>query len=310
MKAGMKNPAGLIVFFSGCFAIALFSFSIIRFFQFRIDAVRFLPGREVPFFLEIISIVQWALPIALYLSILLSLNYTAQKNMPVPLSVLYLTLLSLGLTLAVSEGIVRLEDMPARPARESPPPLGGPGLIFSRGDTTIVLLDVPSNIRGPRVVSLADRPLAYQEVPLGPNNTILELPPAAFRDETAPLLNSLGVDFSLSARQFGERRNAGFIPFLIYSFSLIFLLVSLRFVLEMSRWPLANLFLGAVVFRGILSLETFLNAREIQAFFEPFLGNRLEASFITPAIFGALGLVILFYTALNRAARSRRANEN
>jgi hypothetical protein len=160
------------------------------------------------------------------------------------------------------------------------------------------------------VVSLADRPLAYQEVPLGPNNTVLELPPAAFRDETTPFLNSLVVDFSLSARQFEERRNAGFIPFLIYSFSLIFLLASLRFVLEMSRWPLANLFLGAVVFRGILSLETFLNAREIQAFFESFLGNRLEVSLITPAIFGALSLVILFYTALNRAAKSGRANKN
>jgi hypothetical protein len=172
-----------------------------------------------------------------------------------------------------------------------------------------VLLEDPSNIEGPRVVSLADRPLAYQEVPRGPDNTILALPPIPFRNETTPLLNSLVVDFALSARQFEERRNAGFIPFLIYSFSLIFLLVSLRFVLETSRWPLANLFWGALVFRGILSLETFLNGREVQAFLESFLENRLEPSLITPAIFGALGLIILFYTALTYPARKRRGNE-
>jgi hypothetical protein len=310
VKVGIKNPARLILFFSTCFAVILLSFGLIRFLQFRIDGVRFLPPREVSFLPEIIASVQWALPVSLYLSLLFGLSYTAKKNMPLSLSVLCLILLSQGLTLAVSEGIMQLKAVPVPPAGAGPVPPGGPGLIFSLGDTTIVLMEEPANIRGPRVVAIAGRPLAYQEVPLGPNNTILGLPPIPFREETSYLLNSLIVDFSLSDRQLEDRRSGGLISFLLYSFSLIFFLVSLRFVLEMSRWPLANLCLGAVVFRGILALETFLNAREIQAFLESLPGNPLDASLNTPAIFGALGLIILIYTGLNNIAKSRRTNED
>jgi hypothetical protein len=306
----MKNLARLVLFFSACFAATFLLFWVVRFLHFRIDAVRFLPGREGSLFPEIISAAQRALPVTLYMSLLLGLSYTSRRTMPISLSVFCLTLLALGFTLAVSEGTVRLKELPAPPAGASPAPLGGPGLIFSRGDTTIVLLEAPSHIRGPRVVSLADRPLAYQEVPRGPNDTVPELPPLPFGDETSYLMGSLTVDFSLSSRQLEERRNEGLIPFLIYSASLIFFLASLRFVLEMSRWPLANLFLGAVVFRGVLALETFLNAREIQSFLASFPGNPLAPPLITPAIFGALGLIVLFYTALSYTAKNRRADED
>ncbi|MDR2102956.1 MAG: hypothetical protein LBP42_02515 [Treponema sp.] len=305
----MKNLARLILFFSVCFGVVLLSFGLIKFLHLRIDGVRFLPTRGESPFPELINSVQWALPIALYLSLLLSLSYTAKRNMSLFLSLFCLALLAQGLTLGVSEGILRLKAIPVPPAPEGPVPPGGPGLILSLGDTTIVLMEGPSDIRGPRVVSIAGRPLAYQETPLGPNNIILGLPPIPFRDERSYLLSGLIVDFSLSARQFEDRRNEGLIPLLIYTFSLIFLLVSLRFVLEMSRWPLANLCLGAVVFRGVLTLETFLNARETAAFFESLPGNPLEPSFFTPVIFCALALIVLFYTGLNRLAKGRRANE-
>ncbi|MDR3167095.1 MAG: hypothetical protein LBT93_04050 [Treponema sp.] len=310
MRFDKKKLAQLILFFSTAFVVMFLFFVFIQFLQFRIDAVRFLPTQGESFFPELISSVQWALPIALYLSLLLSLNYTALRNMSLLLSMLCLILLAQGLTLAVSEGITRLKAVPAPPAGAEPVPPGGPGLIFSLGDTTIVLMDKPSNIRGPRVVSIEGRPLAYQEVPLGPNNTILGLPPIPFREKMSYLLNSLVVDFSLIARQFEERRNEGLISFLAYTFSLIFLLASLRFVFEMSRWPLANLCLGAVVFRCILTLETFLNSREILTFLESLPGNPLDPPFFTPAIFCALALIILFYTGLNHIAKVRRANED
>lgn len=305
-KGGIKNLARLVLFFSVCFIVVFLSFGGIRFLHLRIDAVRFLPVQEEYLLPEIISAAQQALPMALYIALLLSLSYTARRNIPISLSVISLTLLALGLTLGVSQGILQLKDIPASFSGKQPVPLGGPGLILSQGDTTIILLEDPSNIRGSRVVSLAGRPLVYQEVPLGPNNTILGLPPVPFRDETTDLIKGIVIDFSLTTRQFEERLNMGFIPFLIYSFSLILLLASLRFVMELSRWPLANLFLGSVAFRGILALETFLNAREIQGFFVSFLGASWDASLITPLIFCALSLLILLYTVLSYAAKGRR----
>jgi hypothetical protein len=305
-KGGIKNLARLVLFFSLCFSISFLFFGGIRFLYFRIDAIRFLPVQEEYLFPEIISAAQLALPMALYIALLLSLSYTARRNIPIFLSVISLVLLALGLTVGVSQGILHLKDMPVSFSGRQPVPLGGPGLILSQGDTNIILLEAPSNIRGARVVSLAGRPLAYQEVPLGPNNTILGLPPIPFRDGQAALTKSIVIDFSLTSRQFGERLNAGLIPFLIYSFSLILLLASLRFVMELSRWPLANLFLGAVTFRGVLALETFLNSREIQDFLASFLGPSWDASLITPLVFCALSLLVLLYTALSYAANGRR----
>jgi hypothetical protein len=173
----------------------------------------------------------------------------------------------------------------------------------------MVVLGDPADIRSSRVVSIPGRPLIYQEVPSGPNNTILALPPAPFRDEGAYFLSGIFVDFSLAARQFNARLEEGLIPFGLYAASLILLLVSLRFVLDLSSWPLANLFLGAVVFRGILALEVFVDSREIQDLLSTLLGNRVPGFCISPLVFCGLGLLILLYTVLVYLARpkARRA---
>jgi hypothetical protein len=301
---------GLIRFCCLSFILIFLIFGALQFLHFRIDSVRLLPVREQSLLRGIISAAQRALPAALYLTLLLGLSYTARKGIPFLPSTFCLLVLSLGFTLVLSEGIVLLKNIPAPEHTKTPEPLGGPGLIFSQGDTSIVLLEEPGNIRGPRVVSLAGRPLAYQERPLGPDNTIPPLPPIPFRYATTAQIYNIGIDFSLTARQFEARRDAGFIPFLIYCFSLIFLLVSFRFVLDLSNWPLANLFLGILIFRGVLAGETFLNDRDIQAFLDSFLRNYLDVSFITPLIFCSLGLLVLFYTLLTRTAKNRRPNED
>jgi hypothetical protein len=169
----------------------------------------------------------------------------------------------------------------------------------------MVVLGDPANIRSSRVVSIPGRPLIYQEVPSGPNNTVLALPPAPFRNGGASFLNGLSIDFSLVSGQFDARLNDGLIPFGLYTGALILLLASLRFVLDLSSWPLANLFLGAVAFRGVLALETFIDSREIQDVTRSFLGSRAPGPWISPLIFCALGLLIILYTALVYLARSK-----
>jgi hypothetical protein len=108
----------------------------------------------------------------------------------------------------------------------------------------------------------------------------------------------------------GIRVSQGMKSFLIYEGALIFLLTSLRFVLDLSNWPLANLFLGALAFRGILTLEKFLNGGDVQKLLSSFLGDRIPVSYITPMVFCVFAALICLYTGLNWLTRKiRRAGD-
>ena len=139
---------------------------------------------------------------------------------------------------------------------------------------------------------------------MGPNNTILNLPALSFGDDAPWFVRSLTIDFSLSTGELKSRLQTSFFSFAAYAFSLILLLASMRIFLELSQWSLANLFLGALIFRLILALEIFLNTPEINAFIGSFVKSQLPSALITPAVFGALALLVIFYTLLVRVARA------
>jgi hypothetical protein len=122
-------------------------------------------------------------------------------------------------------------------------------------------------------------------------------------------MNGILADSTLAAEQFETRLDEGLIPFAIYAGALIFLLVSLRFVMDLSSWPLANLFSGALIFRGILAFQTFLDSRLIQDFLLTFVGGRIEGSFLSPVIFTGLAVLILIYTFLVNLARGGLARK-
>jgi hypothetical protein len=313
----VKNIARLVLFFSLCFA-ALFLFSAaLRYLHLWMGGVRLLPSQPQMALPEFIAAVRWALPVTVYFSLLFGLSYAArlsagflgagERRLSAPPAMLCLFVLSLALSGGVSLGLERLGIMIPAPGPSRP--LGGPGLLLTQGDAAIILLRGPAENRGPRVVSMPGRPFIYQEQPLGPNNTLLSLPPVPFRDETPWFLRSLAIDFSLTGRQFEARLRGGLLPFLMYAGALIFLLVSLEFVLKLSNWPLANLFLGCLAFRGVLAAETFLNSPEIQDLFAVFLENRLPLSYTVPLIFCAFGVLINLYTFLVFLARRRTDEE-
>jgi hypothetical protein len=152
------------------------------------------------------------------------------------------------------------------------------------------------------VISYPGEPLIYQEVS-GPESAAL--PQAPFRNEHSFLTGSIFSDFSLTANQLESRFRSGLFSFGLYGGALILLLLSLRFVMELSSWPMANLFSGAVVFRGILAFESFIDSREIQNFLGDFLGSRIPSLCISPIIFGGLGVIIIIYTLLVYSARGK-----
>jgi hypothetical protein len=303
----MKNIARLFLFFSFCFAVVFITAVLLRFISTWIDFARIIPQEHVSG--EYAAEAAWkALPAAVYLSILLTLSYSARRNMPIPLSLICILVLGVGFTIGASLGISRAEAL--KPVlRPQNPVRGAPGLILSQSENSVILLKESADIQGPRVVSIPGRPLIYQEAPRGPNNTIPGLPALAFGDETPWFIRSLGIDFSLCAGELKSRFGADFILFAVYVFSLVLLLGSLRFLVELSEWPLANLFLGALVFRGILALEIFLNAREINALIGSYLAGRAPPTLITPLVFCALGALVIIYTLLVHIARSKRGRD-
>jgi hypothetical protein len=318
----VKNLARLALFLSLCFAALFISAAGLRYVSLRIEWARVIPASPEAMLPEFIAAARWALPFSVYFSILFGLSYSGRFLVRSPLTkrhgrkhlsfapvvVLTIIILVLGISFAVSLGLSRLGTMP--PARETRTPLGGPGLILTGANTAIVLLDTPANSRGPRVAAIPGRPLIYQEQPVGFDNRIISLPPVPFRDESPWFLKSIAIDFSLTGTQFESRLEQGVIPFFIYAGALIFMLASLGFILSLSNWPLANLFLGALAFRGILAAETFLNSQEIQELFATFLGNRLPLSWTVPLIFCFFGVLVYLYTILVYLAKRRSDEED
>jgi hypothetical protein len=313
VKRNVRNPARLALFFSCCFVILLLIALMIRFLELRtgeLRALRGLPETKLP---EFISALRWALAPALYISVLLGLSYSSRRKMAIPLSFCTLFVLSLAAVFGLSQGLERLRELSPPPgsAVSTVPALSGEkGLILSQAGASIIILRTPEEVRGPRVAAIPGQPLAYQEQPRGPNNTVIPLPPLPFRNETSPFLNSLFIDFSLSAGQFEAREKEGLIPLGIYAAALILFLVSLRFILDIGNWPLASLFLGALAFRGVLAFDTFLNSGEIQDLLASFVGDRIPLAFISPLVFCTLGLLVLLYTALVHLVKDGRRARN
>ncbi|AEF83188.1 hypothetical protein [Leadbettera azotonutricia] len=303
----MKNLAKLALFFSVSFVIAFLCFALLYFLALWIDAARMV-SVDVEQSANLVTALGRALPAALYITILLALSYTARRKMPIPLSIIAIIVLSAIFTFGFSLGTRQIEGLNFA-LKSGASVRGRPGLILSRQNNAMVLLKESGNALGPRVVSLPGRQLFYQEVPMGPNNAALALPAMPFRDETPWFIRSMLIDFTLTAREFDDTFREGIIPFSIYAGALVFLLASLRFLLEASSWPLANLFLGALAFRGVLALDTFLGAKEINTLLVSFIGKRLPPSFITPLAFCALGILVILYTLLVHLARGRGAED-
>jgi hypothetical protein len=301
----MKNVARLVLFFTISFATLLVLTALVRFLHIRIDAIRFLPPQNGRIGQELIAAIRWGLPTSLYIALLFSLSYTVRRKIFAPAAMITLFIMGSAVCLGVSvgaEGFSRLAQYLA-PAKS----LGNPGLILTQADNAMVLIQDPAEVWGSRVVSIPGRSLLYQETPRGPGNAPISLPPIPFRTGTAWVLQSFVIDFSLTSGQLGDRFDQGLLPFLAYVGALVFLLVSLRFVLGISNWPLANLFLGALVFRGILAMEGFLNTLEVQDVLNTFLGDVLLLSYFTPLIFVFLGFLVYLYTFLNYLARRKES---
>jgi hypothetical protein len=306
----MNNIARLALFFSIFFIISFAFAGAFEWVRLAVETATTIPAGPSVKLGQFAEALWKVFPSTLYCAILMGLSYSARRRIAASAAMLSIFILAGGAALGLSLGLRNLKTGNADTVLGSggePKTLGSPGLILSRWDVTTTLLGDPGKGGGSRVVSIPGRPLIYQEKPLGPDTAV-----ALFRNERSALLRGLLVDSALAAEQLETRLNRGLLPFALYGGALILLLSSLRFVLDLSSWPLANLFCGILVFRGILAFQTFVDSRSVQAFIVAFFDNRIDGAILSPIIFAGLALLILLYSFLISLARSapRRVPRN
>lgn len=299
----VKNFVKLILLFSLSFVIIFLVSTGFRFLSLHINWVKTLPPRPETSLVLVIAAAKWALTLALFSSILFSLSYTARRSYNVLMSVIIIMSLSVLLCFGVFTLLKNLESVP--PSQTAAIRLGSNGLMLSnslnRNETSVILLKGNTESLGPRVTSISGQPLIFQET-AGAN---FYLPPVPFGDDTPWFLKSLAIDIRLNSEILQNKFNEGLYPFLIFAGSLIFLLSSLGYIIKISAWPLVNLFLGILIFRGILALETFIYTPEMLEIINSFLKNVAPESLALPLIFLAAGALIHLYSFLVFILRRR-----
>lgn len=297
----MKKLARLALFFGLSFATLFVLMTGLRFLALRLDWTAGLPGQAEARG-GLVAAARWALSLALYAGVLLGLAYASIERVFAPLAILCVSLLALGFVSGVAAGLEVMGNAPAAvvPNRA----LGGPGLILSdraRPDgAAVVLLRGPDEPAGSRVTAAPGNPMVF-----GNGSAAWDRAPAYARfDSDAPaFLGRVAADLRVGSETLRLRMGEGLPSFLLYAGALVFLLGSLMFVFRLSAWPLANLFLGLLAFRGTLALEALFNSRYMQEVFSSFLQGRAPVSVAVPAIFVVIGLFAHLYSFLAHFAR-------
>ena len=303
----MKNFAKLAINFSIWFVLIFLTAAGFRFLALHINWIKTLPPRPETSLTLVIAAAGWALTLALFSTILFSLSYSARRNYSALISVVTIMGLSMFFCVGISAVVKNWESVP--PAQTAPIRLGNDGLILSnalnRNETSVILLKGNTESLGPRVTSRPDQPLIFQETAVASSY----LPPVPFGDDTPWFLKSLAIDIRLNSDVFHNKFTEGFFSFLLYAGSLIFLLSSLGYIIKISAWPLVNLFLGLLIFRGILALQTFINTPEMQVTISSFLKGGIPVSFAIPLIYVGLGVLMHLYSFLVFITRRRPADD-
>ena len=304
----MKNLAKLLLFFSLSFTIIFLAATGIRFLTLWVEWVRYLPPKPESSLTLLITAAHWALSLTMYFTILLNLSYAARKNYSIPVTMISVIIVSLFLNFGISFLLYNWKHVP--PAEVTGRQMGESGLILSsslnKNEAAVILLKGTAEPLGPRVTSIPDRPLMFHE---STANVNISLPPIPFGDDTPWLLQSAIIDLRLNAEQLQQRFNESFLSYFIYVGALIFMLSSLGFIIKLSVWPLANLFLGILAFRGVLALETFLNSPEMRDVFGSLPGNIMSNVMAVPIIFFFFALLVNTYSILVFIAKRRDDNE-
>jgi hypothetical protein len=303
----VRNFAKLTLLFSINFLIIFLAATGLRFLALQVDWAKNLPPKPETALTLVITAAYWALSFTLFSSVLFSLCYAGRRKYSYIMTVISVMSLSLLFCLGISVALENWKSVP--PVQSNGIQLGNKGLILSnslnRNETAVVLLNGAADPNGPRVTAIPGQPLLFNEAALGR----FDLPPVPFGNDTPWFLKSLSIDIRLNAEMFQKKFDEGLNSWLIFAFSLIFLLCSFGYVIKMSVWPLANLFIGILAFRGILLLGSFISSPEMMDVMDSFLKGKIPVSLAIPCVFLAIGALLHLYSGLVLIVKGRNNDD-
>jgi hypothetical protein len=225
------------------------------------------------------------IPPTLYLSVLLSLSYTARREIRVIPSIITIFFLAVGWTLLSAWATTQLPPPPD--IRGKSVPLARAGLIVSTNDgRKSVRLTADSPFPS---VAFDGTLIPESQAPFEPNSA----KPLSFKVDRFIFVQNVVKNFLYLAENLDQLQKMGIANLAVYTAGLVVLLVSMRFIMDLSVWALANLFLGFVAFGGILMFELFMNSSRTQRILLSIIGDRISTSLINPLVFCAMGLLII-----------------
>lgn len=302
---GVKKVARFVLFTFIAFVLIFVCAVTLSYLQLWITAASAMPARATIPLDDVLARGRWALSLSLYLTMLLGLNYAQRNGVFAPLAFAAAIVICGGMTYAAALGMSNARAVRAAPFYAAQSTIGEAGLMLTQWGTTTILLDKPSLETGSRVIAAPDRPLVYLDVPLDEQGLIIELPPVRFREEGTTLYAGLQMDFAASAALLSSRFEEGFLPLIFWLAPLLALLAALSYLFNVGAWPLANLFLCAVVFRLVLLFEVFITSNSVSAVLIDFVRGFVPARLIGPLILAVLAALFLLYDILMHFARER-----
>jgi hypothetical protein len=299
MVYSVKNIAKVCYFFSVCFVVVLLVWTTAHFFQISETnaEVVTLPVFSLWGFLEG---ARTGIPFALYLSVLISLSYTARKKIKIIPSMVTTFLLAVGWTFLSAWAVAHIP--PHSNIAGKPVSLVRDGLIVTThsGQKAVFF---PIGLPSSSLVFAGA--LRFDDAPQTPNSAN----PLSFKADRVPLTQSIANDFLRLARNLAGLQEMGFAYFAVYTAGLVVLLVSTRFIMDLSVWALVNLFLGFIAFYGISAFELFIDSNWRYANLVSFVIDRTPTPLIDSLVLCITGLFVMGVSGAVYLIKKRRRKE-
>ncbi len=298
----MKGVARLILFASIFFTFILLTATAVATLQHWILAAQIIPPAPFALLPELAAAVWQVVPFVLYITILFSLSYSGRRGILAPLSTVLLTLLVGGAVIGLGEGLDRLEQsLKLAGSATAQTPLRT-GQIRSYGMGNAVLVGRDTGPDADWVIAQPGKPLSLRRMDA---SMAADLSVSTLRRSVPPSMQGLIADLAAYAERFRARRETGRLPYMAYVLSLAFFLASFRFILQITKWPLADLFLGTILFRWLVSLDLFIGSPEIIGFIADLGGPLVPRVYAQPFGMAVLAVLLNVFMFLNFLARDK-----
>jgi hypothetical protein len=259
---------------------------------------------------------QKGIPLALFMSLALSVNYARTRKIFAPVSFIFITLSAALFTYAGCMGLTFAKNMEVSPFLLNRATIGAPGLILTNPTFKTVLLGSPEDPLSKRVVMTGTGQLQYLSDETQPGKKDILQDDNLFWGKKNILFNyfddgaavnetfenilktitkDIMIDLETSAAILEKYFLAGKETFFPYISAFIFLCIAVSYILPFRIWPLARLFIGLIALRFLLSAQVLLPKISLIDDIYLMLGQYVQAVYIAPILFTlAGGLLILF----------------